>query len=103
MAFLSIVVDSYHPRGGRGETGSIATLICDGAHAYRRTYYDGSWTSRGSSVCPYVEVDRPASLLTANGRTARCARVAFRAAFVVRVGLLAKIAGSAASRAHWLL
>ncbi len=29
-----------------GETGSIATLICDGADAYRGTYSDDDWLRR---------------------------------------------------------
>lgn len=29
-----------------GETGSIATLICDGADAYRGTYFDDDWLRR---------------------------------------------------------
>jgi cysteine synthase A len=32
-----------HRMRERGETGSIATLICDGGDAYRRTYYDDTW------------------------------------------------------------
>jgi cysteine synthase A len=35
----------------RGESGSIATLIGDGADAYRRTYYDSDWL-RGRQLDP---------------------------------------------------
>ncbi|WP_197700208.1 PLP-dependent cysteine synthase family protein [Micromonospora echinaurantiaca] len=43
-----------------GESGSIATLICDGADAYRGTYYDGGWIrQRSLDPTPYTEtIDR---------------------------------------------
>ncbi|MEV6931725.1 pyridoxal-phosphate dependent enzyme [Dactylosporangium sp. NPDC051485] len=46
-----------HGMRQRGETGSIATLICDGAAAYRSTYYDDAWTEgKKLDPKPYTEV-----------------------------------------------
>lgn len=44
----------------RGETGSIATLICDGADAYRGTYFDDGWLrQRQLDPGPYTRtIDR---------------------------------------------
>jgi cysteine synthase A len=40
----------------RGETGSIATLICDGGERYRDTYWDSGWIAReGLDIAPVVE------------------------------------------------
>ncbi len=49
-----------HRMRERGDTGSIATLICDGADAYRHTYYDDSWIrERQLDPGPYTEtIDR---------------------------------------------
>ncbi|MEU9889346.1 pyridoxal-phosphate dependent enzyme [Sphaerisporangium sp. NPDC051011] len=41
----------------RGERGAVATLICDGANAYRDTFYDDAWVAgRGLDLAPHAEV-----------------------------------------------
>nr|BFE59907.1 PLP-dependent cysteine synthase family protein [Dactylosporangium thailandense] len=46
-----------HGMRRRGETGSIATLICDGAAAYRNTYYDDAWAEgKQLDPSPYTAV-----------------------------------------------
>lgn len=49
-----------HRMRERGETGSIATLICDGADAYRHTHYNDTWTTNKQlDPHPYTEtIDR---------------------------------------------
>ncbi len=40
---------------GRGERGSIVTLICDGGERYGCTYYSDDWLeSQGLDIAPYV-------------------------------------------------
>ncbi|WP_207456860.1 PLP-dependent cysteine synthase family protein [Azospirillum sp. SYSU D00513] len=41
---------------GRGETGSIVTLLCDPGERYLHTYYDDGWLAEnGLDIAPYVE------------------------------------------------
>ncbi|MDO3702115.1 pyridoxal-phosphate dependent enzyme [Micromonospora sp. C28SCA-DRY-2] len=49
-----------HRMREQGESGSIATLICDGADAYRGTYYDDGWIrERSLDPGPYTgTIDR---------------------------------------------
>ncbi|WP_110207871.1 PLP-dependent cysteine synthase family protein [Nocardioides daejeonensis] len=40
---------------GRGETGSVVTLICDGGERYAHTYYDEAWlAAQGLDPSPYL-------------------------------------------------
>ena len=40
---------------GRGETGSVVTLLCDGGERYAHTYYDDDWlAAQGLDVAPYL-------------------------------------------------
>jgi cysteine synthase A len=46
-----------HRMRKRGETGSIATLICDGADAYRRTLYNDAWArEKDLDPKPHTEI-----------------------------------------------
>jgi cysteine synthase len=41
---------------GRGETGSIVTLLCDGGERYTNTYFDDGWLAgQGIDLAPYQE------------------------------------------------
>jgi len=42
---------------GRGESGSIVSLLCDGAERYAATYNDDAWlAARGLDLAPYTAV-----------------------------------------------
>lgn len=41
---------------GRGEEGSVVTLICDAGERYRDTYYDDAWlAAQGLDIAPHAE------------------------------------------------
>ncbi len=57
---------------GRGETGSLVTLICDRGERYLRSYYDDAWVAaQGFELGSHEPAWKPSSIRAAPSELAQ--------------------------------